>query len=85
VEIVRVGDMQELDLFTLEWHGMVQFDTSGDKIYIDTARGRIHGSLVLAKNSDSTIALYISKEQISSIAQRAETREARFIKLDENW
>jgi len=77
--------MRELDLFTLEWNGMVQFDTSGSKIYIDTARGKIYGSLVLARNPDSTISLYVGNEQIRAIVKRTEKLQSLFIKLDESW
>ena len=55
--------MKELNLFAMEWQGMVQFDTVSDKIYINTDRGTVRGSLVLSKNRDGTITLCLRKDK----------------------
>jgi len=41
--------------------------------------------LVLARNHDATIALYVGKEQVSAIVKKTETIQSLFIKLDETW
>ncbi|MDR3563087.1 MAG: hypothetical protein P4N59_16875 [Negativicutes bacterium] len=77
--------MQELDLFTAEWSGMVQFDTSSDKIYINTDRGHIKGSLVLVRNEDGTVALYVRHEKMIETVKREEVMQSWLLKLDEAW
>jgi len=46
----------ELDLFSLEWQGPIQFVDG--KILIDTYRGTVNGTLIIKKEFDK-LSLYV--------------------------
>lgn len=48
--------MLELDLFSLEWQGPIQFVEG--KILIDTSRGMVTGTLIIKRELDK-LSLYV--------------------------
>jgi hypothetical protein len=55
--------MLELDLFTLEWKGMVQFDTFSDKIYINTDRRDVPCTLIFTSKENHVTVQFIGRKQ----------------------
>lgn len=53
--------MLELDLFTMEWNGMIQFDTDSRRILINTDRREVSGTLILARDINGAIILYVQR------------------------
>ena len=51
--------MLELNLFTSEWQGPIQF--VDEKILIDTYRGAVNGTLIIKKEFDK-LSLYVIKD-----------------------
>jgi len=57
--------MQELDLFTLEWSGMIQFgQTLPNRILINTDRRQVQGTTVITAKTDGTIILRVRKSDV---------------------
>lgn len=53
--------MLELDLFTMEWHGMIQFDTNSEKIFINTDRRDVAGTIILTRDINGAISISVRK------------------------